>query len=438
MSQSSQYENLRSSRSYQLFLCGLITLLVMFSHRFLPMKRDQIYPAPNTLHYIYSDKNSAGEDMATWTDYEHLKWQCHIEDDGKSHGCGFNMVLTDKAHPEGIDLSGYTDLLLEMEYSGPASRLRIYTRGYVPGISKSTDTSTDKFMNVIMPTEYLNRLLYIRFDELAVAEWWITNNKAPREEMRPDFTRTTAVGIDLNYPTVPGVHQFALKRLEFVGYWVSKEQWYLGILCFWLLSAFIWGAQNLIRLRIEHSREQLRLKELIQQNTVLEGETNHYKKLSMLDQLTGLLNRHGLSHYIEKHFADEIDAPVALAIIDIDFFKKINDTYGHDGGDKVLVKIAHAIRKRVDSQDLVGRWGGEEFVVILLGQSLNFSAIWCEEIRSEIEAMRVDGMESLHLSISIGLGCLKKDEAFHNLFRRVDKSLYKAKAEGRNRVVISE
>jgi diguanylate cyclase (GGDEF)-like protein len=191
-------------------------------------------------------------------------------------------------------------------------------------------------------------------------------------------------------------------------------------------------------LKLQHRAERQRLEALISKNTVLETETNHYRQLSMLDQLTGVLNRHGLSEYIQKRFPDEQLKAVALVIIDVDFFKKINDNYGHDGGDKVLARVADTIRENIRTSDTVARWGGEEFVVILPDTRLEEAHVVAEKLRSLVANTSFEFMPDLQTTISLGVGAIVGLEPFHMLFRRVDVALYQAKAQGRNRVVVAQ
>ena len=410
----------------------------MYVHRFLPSKILQLVPSPNVKAYIYGDNNPSGQSMASWVDFEHLIWQCDIEGDGKSHGCGANVTLGENLNGKGVDISSYDHVNLELDYKGGDKRLRFYARNYIEGLSNENDSQTAQFSNALIPTQFINGTFRIDFSEFFVAEWWTHAYQAPRSAMRSDFTHTISFGIDLNYPTSPGLHTFHLKKLEFVGLWVSKERWYLGILIFWMVVIFVSGGYNLWQLKKQYNAERARLDSLISQNSILESETNHYKQLSMLDQLTGLLNRHGLTHYIDKNFSTEQNQQVALIIIDIDYFKKINDKYGHSGGDIILQKISHVLRDNIRATDYAARWGGEEFLIVMPATRLTDAQTIAEQLRVQVEAAHFDDLPELQVTISLGVGAINGVEPFHMLFRRVDIALYQAKAQGRNRVITAE
>lgn len=432
------YGSIRGSFIYKLFLYCFITLFVIYAHRLLPLKTFQVVPSQALEANLYSAKNSAGVDMASWLDRQNLVWQCAIEDDGNSHGCGANIVLGQKITGTGVDLSGYEWVNIDLEYSGESKFLRFFTRNFVEGFSSDDDLNTARFSNALIPTDYVNSDLSINFSEFFVAEWWVKDYQVPREHMRTDFNHTNVFGVDLSYPTPAGIHKFHLKKLEFVGLWVSKEHWHLGILIFWITIIFITGGYNLWQLNRRRQAEKLRLDLLISQNTILETETNHYKQLSMLDQLTGLLNRHGLTHYIDKNFSAKQNQKISLIIIDIDYFKKINDQYGHSVGDIILKKIAHVLRDTIRATDYAARWGGEEFLIVMPDTQLSDAQAIAEELRVQVAATHFDDLPDLQATISLGVGAIDGAEPFHILFRRVDVALYQAKAQGRNRVVTAE
>jgi len=386
----------------------------MYAYEFLPAKKMSIVPSKEIPHYIYADNNSAGESMVSWTDFDGLAWECNIENDGKPHTCGFNVYLGGGQGTEGLDLSSYKTINVDVDYSGNDTRLRFYLRNYVPGFSDINDMQTAQFNNVYIPIEYVKDDLVLSLSEFAVAEWWITESKIPREKSLPDFQHVIAFGIDISYGNVPGKHNLKLNRVEFVGEWVAREDWYLGILVFWLTAIMITGAARLGR---------------------LVHETDKYKKLSMIDPLTGLLNRHGLSEYIEEYFPVDADRLVSMVIIDIDHFKKINDSLGHDGGDVVLKNLSELIKLHTRQSDQLARWGGEEFVLVLPDTRMDDAFLIAEKMRTLVSTVTFDQYPDLHVTISLGVGTSDGKIPFHQLFRSVDIALYQAKSQGRDRVI---
>ncbi len=336
---------------------------------------------------------------------------------------------------EGIDLSSYQTINVDLDYSGGDQRLRFNLRNYEPGFSDINDMKTAKFNNVQVPVNYIEDDLVLSLSEFAAAEWWITEYKVPRENALPNFGNVIAFGIDTSYPAAPGMHRFKLNKVEFVGEWVAREDWYLGILVFWLSVIMVVGGISLANLTKEIRLEHQRLERLANQNSLLAQETDKYKKLSMIDPLTGLLNRQGLSEYIEQYFPMDAEKLVSMVIIDIDHFKKINDSLGHDGGDLVLKKVTALIKSHTRWSDQVARWGGEEFVLVLPDTHLEGAFAIAEKIRALIATANFDQFPELHVTISLGVGTSDGKIPFHQLFRSVDIALYEAKAQGRNRAI---
>ena len=164
---------------------------------------------------------------------------------------------------------------------------------------------------------------------------------------------------------------------------------------------------------------------------------------AITDALTGLHNR----RYMESHLgtlAEQASArgkPLALMMLDIDFFKSINDNYGHDAGDDVLREFAVRIRKSIRGIDLACRYGGEEFVIVMPETDLHVAGMVAERLRRSIagEPFAVNkGTKRIEVTISIGLSTLElKGEAVADVLKRADTALYRAKHDGRNRVVVS-
>lgn len=126
---------------------------------------------------------------------------------------------------------------------------------------------------------------------------------------------------------------------------------------------------------------------------------------------------------------------LSVLFLDIDHFKKINDTYGHDMGDVVLRDVAQAVLGSVREGDTVARWGGEEMVVMLLGSNEDDAKRKAESIRKKIEELTFDKIPDLKVTMSIGVAHAGEAMASDELVKRADKALYKAKETGRNKVV---
>ncbi len=184
-----------------------------------------------------------------------------------------------------------------------------------------------------------------------------------------------------------------------------------------------------VRTQLRQKRYADSLREKVQQSI----------ELALFDPLTGLNNR----RFLENHLSTMIEnarirrAPLTLMILDIDYFKRVNDTYGHDCGDEVLKGFADRLRGIIRGGDLLCRLGGEEFVIVMPGVNSTSAARIAERARQAIEQeafVMVDGGQSIAITTSIGLAERRDDTGSHELYRRADQALYRSKSEGRNRV----
>jgi len=173
-------------------------------------------------------------------------------------------------------------------------------------------------------------------------------------------------------------------------------------------------------------------KELIEANKRLE-------LLSITDGLTRLYNHRYFQDELLRAFEESVryERPLSLAIIDIDFFKKVNDTYGHAVGDEVLKSVSSIFRESVRATDLVARYGGEEFAVMMPETELDDAMTFAEKIRSLVEATIAETQAGpLQVTVSIGVSSAPRTKArsAKELVIHADKALYRAKKNGRNRV----
>ncbi len=164
-------------------------------------------------------------------------------------------------------------------------------------------------------------------------------------------------------------------------------------------------------------------------------------ELAVIDPLTGLYNRRYLSSHLDNLIkkSAETNHPVSLLIIDIDFFKSVNDTYGHDAGDEVLKDFGRRLASNVRGMDLACRIGGEEFVIVMPETDISLAYTVAERLREDVASVPFElssSETSLEVTISIGVTAAEDpSESSSSLLSRADQALYRAKEEGRNRVV---
>jgi diguanylate cyclase (GGDEF)-like protein len=163
-------------------------------------------------------------------------------------------------------------------------------------------------------------------------------------------------------------------------------------------------------------------------------------KAARLDYLTGICNRRAIEDLAGRSIAAarRHGMPLAMMIIDVDHFKRINDEYGHEGGDDALIETVRRIRDSLRTEDLVGRLGGEEFVAVMPSTDGQSALAAAERIRSSFSEapMRIGGSD-ITITVSVGVAVLDaQDQQYSHLLRRADRAMYAAKTAGRNKVML--
>lgn len=172
--------------------------------------------------------------------------------------------------------------------------------------------------------------------------------------------------------------------------------------------------------------------ELNQINAALLKKSKKYEEMASTDPLTGLYNRYKFSELYLALYKDmlEIKADVSLIILDIDYFKKINDTHGHNIGDTVLIQVSKVLLKNLRDVDIVCRWGGEEFVLLLPKTNLNNAIMIAEKQRVIIQELHIESVGGV--TASFGVAKVMESDDLKSVVDRADEALYLAKKLGRN------
>lgn len=208
--------------------------------------------------------------------------------------------------------------------------------------------------------------------------------------------------------------------------WSWAQEWLLGLTLLLSLLTYAVLGREVAVLRAAYRCKNQELRHAMQR----------IEELAVTDELTGLYNRRYLMQMLEQQLAlaNREGLPFALAFIDIDHFKSINDQYGHSAGDQVLVEIAQLLKKSVRQVDVVARYGGEEFVVLLNGQTLEAARNSLQRLCQQIRSRRFSAWD-LPLTVSVGVTDYSFGEDADALLNRADMLLYEAKGSGRNRIM---
>ncbi len=183
---------------------------------------------------------------------------------------------------------------------------------------------------------------------------------------------------------------------------------------------------------VQEAEERIRL---------LEAELQHMSELVREDQLTGSLNRRGLDDVYERESAraDRRDTPLCVAMLDLDNFKKLNDTYGHLAGDGALKHLVKVVRDTLRSMDVIARFGGEEFLILLPETTVEAAAAAMVRVQRELTRhFFMHENEKMLITFSCGVALRIPNESQESLMARADRAMYQAKQSGKNRVVVAD
>lgn len=193
-----------------------------------------------------------------------------------------------------------------------------------------------------------------------------------------------------------------------------------------LLRATIDKVMHTFMLEMEHEKDAQRLRMM---NAELSRIYEEAKELSLHDPLTGLANRRLMDIVLERNIAMAKRGTNTLSVLmlDIDYFKKYNDTHGHQAGDRLLVSLGKVLTEEIRGADLVARYGGEEFLLLLPDTDMEGAFNLAERIRNMV-------FGSMGITVSLGAAVYRVSENVSELVERVDRALYRAKEDGRNRI----
>lgn len=236
------------------------------------------------------------------------------------------------------------------------------------------------------------------------------------------FTTVSIILIGIFYPD--GVLQSDIDLYEYVQ---STKVWILIAIAYLFLLISILSGVGIILYSLYGI-----LREVKSQKKELSDLNIKLQKLSITDNLTQVLNRMGINDALNKELKlqERYEYTFGIILLDIDYFKQVNDGYGHDVGDAVLVSIANLLKTQTRGTDYIGRWGGEEFLIICPEINKDNIKKLSEALRKSIEEYMFEDIGTI--TSSFGTAIANKDESVDKLVKRADDALYKAKGAGRN------
>ncbi|WP_017223095.1 GGDEF domain-containing protein [Moritella dasanensis] len=351
--------------------------------------------------------------------------------------CEVEINLSDSLF-QGIDFSVYNKISLDIDYTTTHAnkRLRVYIRNSHPAYTRGDERTSLKFNGIEYTPGFGEGAKAILLDTFQVLTWWIADNNIDLEHASADFSNVPIIEIATASGVTEGSFEIIINSIEFQGVWIEESTLLKGLLYTWLflIIGFILYEQSKLYRRLKKSHQRAgRLFKLNQNLT----ETNvKFSELANRDPLTGALNRNAVQGWL-KDMAQQVrwgKQDFSALFIDIDYFKHVNDEYGHQVGDDILREFVLVISTHIRSNDHLVRWGGEEFIVFFPDTNSQQASNKAESLRHIIESHQWCHHKSLTCSIGVAqMG----QERITEMIARADEALYKAKGSGRNKVVCS-
>jgi diguanylate cyclase (GGDEF)-like protein len=408
----------------------MLSGLLVASYDSLPERVVKLYPRDDATLSIYSDELIGGNSRASWINQSQSQFKCDMSTSQPVSYCGSSITWFGN-EVKILDFSAYQHLVVDITYQGSTANLAVYMYNQTQKIKGIIDTDDPKNIATTIRSEEFNGPVKIRFSDFRVADWWIAQHNIPREYAHVELDKITSLGIAPFSPFSATSDSFQVNAIYIQGTYFSKEQLYGALLIFWACLLIGEALMHYIALQKRILRDAKKLQSLTE-------ISEQYKVKSETDKLTGLSNREGLSQALKNIELNHSKKEFALLIIDIDFFKKLNDRYGHDIGDIVLEDLSQVIHQNCRSSDLVCRWGGEEFVILFRIEKPQDATLFAEKIRLQIASTAFAGSLRLPLTISIGIALMHEQENFEITFKRADQALYAAKRNGRNQIKMAD
>lgn len=395
-------------------------------------------PADGYAVSVYGDfVDNVGKSEARLVSAENWEWECRLSKAIPHPYCGFELILTDD-RTKGLDMRNMRNVRIWLDYEGPADSVRLYLRNYDPAYSVPLRYDSTKYNLVEVNASVINGFIDVDIEDFFVANWWFQRFKLSPKLTHPQFDNIVVFEVQTGNSAPEGDYRFRLNRVLFTGQRVSSQEWYQLILACWIIAAIAFLASRFIGMSRRIQQHRARELELTQLNNLLDAHSKKMEERSKLDPLTGAFNRQGVKDALEAGL-DERRAtgkPLSILMLDVDYFKRINDTYGHSIGDQVLMALSEQIKRSTRADDCFARWGGEEFVVVCRNTRLLNAQNMAEKLRQAVE--RFEFENDVSFTVSVGVAELQESETLEQLFCRADKALYKAKNLGRNRVVVAQ
>ncbi|MDX1301711.1 GGDEF domain-containing protein [Photobacterium sp.] len=419
------------------FILILFTVAASLWHWLGGAEKELVISPQNVSFKIVDDTSQGGTTQSElYFNDQSSTLTCQIKNTAQWPFCEIAIVLSETN--EGIDLQKYHSIGINVDYDSPIEneRIRVYLRNYDPSYSKISDPVSLKFNAIEYAPGQQSGLSVIPLKAFQVLSWWIAEYEVPIEKSGAQFNNITFIEIATGSNVREATYTIKLNKLVFYGEWISESHLMRFLVVLWVSVAIVFLCIEQWQLRRHLVATEERASMLHHANRNLYEKSQIFEDLAYNDMLTGVRNRNGINEWLVQiiEYSTRNDQPFSMIYLDIDHFKVINDSFGHQKGDETLKLFAELISKRIRKSDVFVRWGGEEFIIFCPTTTLAGAVELSQLIRSIVESYQ--WAEGRVITCSAGVAELG-DENIESLIARADAALYRAKQRGRNRVEVA-
>jgi len=417
-------------RPFSVFVVALFvaTAVAIWCQDWLLVRSTVITPGSSTyVPRFYGDGSLSGGSTVEVMPRHPLQWRCTLRGRYKFPFCSYDLILDHLKPGRGLDLSHLESVGISLDYEGPADTFRFTLKNFDSRYSEPGKPETLKLNKAEVSVRKGHNDVQLGLPDFSVAEWWVTARKLKPELSRLQFDNIVQVQFQTATAAPNGRYAFGVNRIVLRQRVLSQPALYGLILAVWAVV----GACFVYRLRYELERGR-------QSQAAALRSAEHAEEAARRDHLTKLLNRAGLLERYRMMSNNRRGSRSHCAIlIDVDHFKSINDRYGHAVGDEVICAVADLLAAETRDGDAVGRWGGEEFLLICSPIDLDGALSLAEKLRHNVEAHEFGSAGSVTISLGVYWGANDSTD-LNTVVSWADAALYEAKAQGRNRFVLYE
>ena len=361
--------------------------------------------------------------------------RCTVGEDIKAKtGCSLFIDIIKGAGEAGIDLTGFDELSIELDYHGPGmGKFGVVLIDSEDGLTDPARWETFKRSEVYGLELPADGKLIVPLRWLGVPQWWRDMAKPPMEHSYVRIDNVVGFELSLASWTAPGEHRYTIQSIALRGKLISQSTLLLGVVAMWIVSALAGLGLTALSLRRQLNASDAERALLANINGALKLEARELAGQAYHDPLTGALNRQGLRAELMRTSTLMAD-PMSVVFVDLDYFKRINDTHGHAAGDEVLRTFTTVVGAGIRQSDRLVRWGGEEFLIVCPLTNAQQAAVLAENLRLALH--KASWPLGMAVTASFGIAKHQKNADMSVVIKHADEALYNAKAAGRDRVMV--